>query len=415
MSLTQFQLLRRLVNEYNMGKGGVASAGSVSTVVDTSVFGGQRSGSMFPNGSPVRILIDGGETAKSWKSAINPSTGTLTVNPDFDDAADADTQYVISNIVDDIDRLIEAQNRCLEHRMTYRAKTPMTYVPDGDIMAPSADIATFWTSNDASAAYVSLAMPETLGKRVLQATLTDDDGSLLSQVFSATAGDTWDVLTYIRVVSAADVFFDVLDVTNSTTITVDYSEGTGSTDSFAFVEQRGTFVIPTGCSQIRVQLRAAGNGEIAQMARCIMAPTNATEYTTQSHVISNDDITGYFVGTNFAPINYEGVQYDDRGWGTVIQWPYHPGFPVYYEEVLSYPPLSSDSDSTDAPEEALLLGTAIEVYQTLVSSEMYPQKRNTYTAELARLQKLWDDQRLSRLRASRKVVIRRPMATRTYA
>lgn len=415
MSISQAAILRDLIEQYNLGKASTATAATTTTLTDIAMLGGQRSGGMFPNGSPIRITSGAAIGGKSWKSGLVPATGVLTYDPLITGNTGTPT-YVISDKVDDIDRLIEGINRCLQRRMQFRARVPLTYLPDGDMNAPSADIATYWTASAGTASYATLAVPQVLGKRVLQITHTSG-ANVVSQTIPATAGEVWDFLTFIRAASDGDTAaLTIEDITNSAVITPVRSEGTGATTSRDWVEQRGTFTIPATCDRIAVRLAVSGSGTMsAQMAPFVTAPQDATAYTAQAHLISNDDVGGFFAGLDLLPITDGGVTYDDRGWGVVMQWQYHPGFPIFYEEVLYYPALTSDTDTTDAPVEALLLGSAIEVYEYLVSSEMRESTRKVYMLELARLQAIWDEKRLTRQRAHRKVQIRRAYAQGVYA
>jgi hypothetical protein len=133
MSISQATLLRDMVERFGLGRAGTATSASTTTLVDAPNFGGPQMGGMFPNGSPLRVTSGAGINGKSRRSAIDPSTGTITFDPLITGNTGTPT-FVISNVVDDIDRIIEAINRTLEEDCTFWQPIPVTSIPDGDFL-----------------------------------------------------------------------------------------------------------------------------------------------------------------------------------------------------------------------------------------------------------------------------------------
>ncbi len=424
MSTTQATLLTDLIVEYGFGVAGTATSATTTTVVDAANFQ-HGSGGQFPNESPIAITSGAGVNGRSFKTQIDPSNGTITFAPAIAGNTGTPT-YVISNVVNKIERLTEAINRGLTRRITRWLKIALTDIPDGDFMGTTAS--DHWTTSNATQAYTLLSMVNGFIQRVLQVTTSAGNGYTQSDNIPVVPGETRNFQVFMRAVNASNtVNLLIRDITNNAAITPTFSFGAATTTSRGFVTVKGSYSVPSGCSLIAYRLAGVESGAVVQFGMLVDNGVNQHTFPTQPHLTGGEgDVGGFYIyrqgGTSvsgpsdgfFEGISDDGVSYSDYGWGQGIEWDTNPGFPIFYDEFFFFPALTSDTDATDAPEEVVLLAAAIEVYMMLSeqsgSSPTFYRGKPLPTAVQLKLQQCmerWHSPRIQRLLADRRVTIRR--------
>ena len=339
MSSTTLQtLLEQFVEEWHLGRVGTCTSnGTTTTLIDLTRFGGPFSGSAWMNGGPIRMTGAGNRAGQTSNvSNYAPVTGTLTLNPAMTNASQTSDTFIalFSYVADHVDRLIEALNRGLNRHARRRMRVPLTFVPNGDYLAAAAT--TGWTATDAAAAsYVDLAHPDGYYQRVLQNTASAANGRLTSTTLKATAGDTWDIATFMRVTTAGDIAaLVVYDETNAAAITVTYSTGAATTSSLDFVDVRGQFTIPAGSTQISIRLQSSANGDVSQWGPVLAAPQQNQTYTGQTWWEFPHDAGDFFTciygastaspaERSYYPVTI-GYDLDQYGWGQGFKFDRQP-------------------------------------------------------------------------------------------
>ena len=171
-----------------------------------------------------------------------------------------------------------------------------------------------------------------------------------------------------------------------------------------------------------------------QFGMLIDNSVNQRTFFTQPHLLTEDDFAALYQysqgGTQisgpidgaFIPKSRDGMSFSDMGYGLAIEFDANPGFPLFYDEYSFFPAFAqtagaySDTDTTDADEELVLCGAAIELYTMLsnrsTEKPVFSRGRlvpTTFQLKLQQAQERWDSPRVSRLRAP----VRRSK-TRTY-
>lgn len=431
MSTSLATILRDLVREYGLGRAGLTTAGgSTSTLVDASNFAGPLPGGMFPNGSPIRVTSGTNIGQNSYRSGLDPSTGTITVSPVFSGTPGTSATFIISNVVEHCDRLIEAVNRALQRRISRWLKVPLTDVPDGDFLGATAT--DHWAGTNATPTYVSLSMVNGIAQRVLNVVTSALGGYVQSDPVPVEPLETRNFMLFMRnansgVTTTNTATLDIRDLTNGADITPAFLIGSASSASHAFITVKGQYAVPAGCSQIAYRLGAQENTATVQFACVVDNGASQRTFFAQPHLLTEDDISTLYLASPgasttsgpedmaFSPISDDGYSINDYGWGLAFDFTSEPPvFPMFYDEYSFFPALSADTDTTDADEEIVILGAAIELFKMLVEQDKENQVsrygRHIPTHwELAqqRAEALWQTPRLQRLIAPRRIAVRR--------
>lgn len=442
MSVSQATILADFVRKFGLGIAGTTTAnGTTTTLVDASNFSGPVPGGMFTNASPIRVTSGTDVGQNTYKSgAITTSTGTITVSPALTGTPGTSATFVISNVVNHIDRLIEAINNGLTTRITRWQKVPVTDVADGDFMG--ATVTDHWTGTNATPTYVSLSMNNGIAQRVLNVVTSGANGYAQSDPVGVVAAETRQFMLFMRnaassVTQVYTAFATIRDLTNGADITPTYLIGAGTTTSHNFIVVKGEYTVPTGCSQIAYRLGGQENPATVQFSHIIDVSKDQRTFFAQPHLLTEDDISTMYLAIvqnnispsavadiSFQPINDDGYSINDFGWGLQFDFAtsYFVPFPLFYDELTFYPKLTSDTDTTDADEEIVLLAAAIELQTmfTFQSNEKltYYRGRVLPTEAMLKLQnamELWNSPRIQRLLAPRRVGVRRSYRTAIFA
>lgn len=446
MSTSQAVILRDLVREYGLGRAGTATSSSTTTLVDASNFGGPIPGGVFPNGSPIRLTSGARAGDNSYKQgAIDPTTGTITNSPVFGGAPGTPT-FIISTVVEHCDRLVEAMNRSLTRRCSRWFKVPLTDVPDGDFLGDltGGTLATAWTATNAaiSAAgsrYVSLTFPDAFMARGASVLTTGVNGYIQSTSIPVHPLTTRYFMVAMRATAASmTAEIQLKDITNANAaITLTFDIGAATTTSKSFVIAKGSYTVPAGCSQVAWRLLGQESAATVIFGPVLDVQAGQTTFASQPHLNSTDDMGAFYFGSTsgvgsianpgpetiiYTSYQVDGVNMSDFGWGVGLNFATAPAFPTWFDEYGFYPALTSDTDTTDAPEELVLCGAAMELYQMLASEDSStPQAyrgKIVPTAVMLKLQnaeKKWRSGFMQRLRAEKGVSIKRTYKAGVYA
>ena len=377
-------LLKELAEELDLGLVIDDAVSALTTITETttgtSELRGPFSGLQIPVGSPVSVITAGTVGEDSYVSNWVPSTGVLTLSPAISTGA---TGFIIwKPKVKHAKNIEKAVSRA--HQKCRRwMKVPLTYVPDGDMLAST--IADYWTASAGTATYQSLGVPE-MGGRVIQISHSST-ATLTSNTIPARTGEQWYFETAIRATTDGDTAaFVIRDVLAGADITPSYSEGDGSTTSRAFQTQRGTFTVPgtdDTDGRIAFRLDVSGSGTMtAQMAPIVAFPVNARRFPLQQRVLSFEERVGNFhysltghglEDRSFSnPITVGGRthSYTHDGDHYLVDFNFSPCEPVYYDELIYGGALTAMTDTTTFAAEYVKRRARAEIYDWLMRSEM---------------------------------------------
>lgn len=365
------------------------------------------------------------EMPSTYIDTYTPSTGVITVDPDFTAAfhaaqVRARTAVVLDQSVGHMDVIREAINRALEHRCWRKELRPLTYVPDGDIQGD--DAADHWPpSGSATSAYVSAqAFPAegvdavgALGlSRVIQLT-SSAAASLASLPIRTRLTDqlqTWYFRTAIRLVSGTGTAsFEARDNTNSAAIDLQVTRGndantltTSTVGDFMVCE--GTFQVPATCVSIKPLLRVSATTMVAQMGPVIMYPLDAASFPLSNRVRNVEEVGNFFYGhdgytlgaTVFSdPITIGGAEasFSDYGDHLTVTFNFRPTQSVWYEEIVYGKPLYGMTETTTFDADDVIKWAKAELYARLYADD--PKRR----------QKAIEAQRAARRQTSKPLLV----------
>src|SRR3990167_8420909 len=347
---TLASLLSDIAEETDLGLVISAGTGTTTTITeaDTGVseLRGPFTGAKIPIGSPVTVITGGTVGEDTYVSNFVSSTGVVTLLPAITTGA---TGFIIwkpntmhgKNVEKAISR---AHQKCRRWM-----KVPLTYVPDGEMLA--ATIADYWTASAGTASYQSLATPEIAG-RVIQISHSST-ATLTGNTIPARAGEVWRFETAIRATSDGDTAaLTWRETLLAADITVTYEVGDGSTTARSFQTQRGYFTVPgntDAAASIAPRLTVSGSGTmVAQMAPIIAYPQDAMSFPFTNRVLGTERIGNFFHARNGGtasgpdersytdPITTDGrkATFSGEGDHLVVSFNFLPVEPVYYDELV---------------------------------------------------------------------------------
>jgi len=344
------------------------------------------------------------EMPSTYLDTYTPSTGVMTVDPDFTGAFNAAQVKVRSAVVlnkdsgiEHMDVVRDAINRALEKRCWRKEMRPLTYVPDGDLQGEA--VADYWTaSGNTTAAYVSAqtypagAAADAVGQvglsRVLQATLgASGSATVISngiRVRRSTQQQSWYFRTAIRLVSGSGgAGFEIHDATNSVAIALQVTRGSDTNTLLTtglgdFMVCEGTFQVPATCSEINVRLTLNASDSVAEMAPVILYPQNAVSFPLPNRIRNVEEVGNFYYGwsrghglhemTFDGPITIGGNSsiFADYGDHLTVTFDFlNASQPVYFEELVYAKPLLSMTDTTTYDAVDVLRWAKYELYKRL--------------------------------------------------
>lgn len=433
MSTTLATIRGDLAEEYGLGKLGAATAaGSATSIVDLTNFGGPQNSDTFPNGSTIRITSGLRAGQKTRKVGLVPSTGAISVDPTLTDALAVADTFIISRDVDSTDRMDEAINRALTRKCSHVVKVPLTSIPDGDFLGTT--VTDHWTGVTATPSYATLSMANGVAQRALSVLTSGAGGYAQSDLIPVTPGETRQGYLMMRnahatPTSASTPQLTLLDATNAVSITPIFTIGAATSTSRSFVNVRFSYVVPATCSQVRWLLGGVENPATVQFGNCMDVGQYQHQFATQPHLLSPLDMGRFYLmsmdsagsraqANSFTPFDIDRQSVQNFGWGSGIE--FDAAFPMFYDEQIFYPAFSSaataDSETTDCPEELVIAGAAVQLLSQLERQEIKrPELKglSQWTILLQQAEENW--RKLTHLRPQRKVTITRPYRPQVFA
>lgn len=374
MSITRLALRTQLgAEETGLATLGVATAtGTTTTVIDATRLKGAYSASRWSRGTAIRFskLTTACATNTSL-DAYAPATGTVTFLPAVTATAVADV-FEIWAAVDSVDEVDDAIDRGLTRHCFRWVPIPLTKVTDGDMGESGV---TNWTASGATIVptKVNIAFPDKIGRRYLK-TLHSAAGSYVhSATMNAVAGDVWRLSVLVKA-NVGTAILVAYDVTNSASITL--SGDGGSYAGRAWKHLDNTFTIPATCKQIRLHLSGTGTTDDIHWTSIIAYQQDETVFALPARIASEKKVGDtlcrigdeyedfafwpYCVSGRHAPLSTEMT-------GVMVRLSTAPGDLVYVEELCTYDALSSDTATTDCPEELALASGKYQLLKALAA------------------------------------------------
>ena len=375
-STTLKELLERFLEEHHLGRVGATTAvGDSTSLIDATRFTG-GSGNEWPQRSPIRITSGARIGESSYKDDLDPTTGDLTLGQALTGAPGSGAAFVIAStdVVDHIDRFIEALNRGIGRWCKRWMAMLLTYCPGGDFRGASST-ADGWAGTNATLAYADMAHPTGHNERVLQVTATSADGyAANSAAVRARAGDVWRFHGFMRPVTdgaTAQILFR--DLTAGADIALTFSSGQATCSEQGGYEFEGTFTVPAGCERIEPRMISVANGTVAEFGPLALAPEGVMEYTARTQMDfakyagrfqtrePSSGLNGFEQG-RFRPVSIGLRGIEQYGWGLGCKFDREPPFPLYVDELSTYAELSSDTGTTPCPKDLALAAMAVEFF-----------------------------------------------------
>jgi len=170
----------------------------------------------------------------------------------------------------------------------------------------------------------------------------------------------------------------VRDVTNGADITPSFTQGAASTAVTTWTEIACSVTAPAGCYEVDFRFLNTGGTlgtagiEVVPQIACVRGKY---EFATQPPLDAIPKLIGNFYtrrATGSSPEHPAMAVYDEvplacdvenMGWGFSLRFRQGIPFPLYYEQLMSYPALVLDADTTACPEDLALAAMAAEFFE----------------------------------------------------
>lgn len=371
------------------------------TTTGSSEIRGPFTGRKIAIGSPIIITAGGTPGEDTYVSDWNPSTGVITVSPAITTGAtDAVLLYKESDI-DHGDHVMKAVSRAINNRLARWQLTPLTFVPDGDLLGTT--VTDYWTAAaNGTAAYVSAqsfpagsavdAAGDVGLSRVLQLTSTGAT-SLVGNGIRAqhTANNRlWYFHTAIRLVSGTGTAtFSIFDNTNSADITpssVMHGNDTltMTTTTFGdFMVCEGTLQQPATCDELAPKLTLSATTMVAQMTPVVMFPLGAMRFPLPSRIVSKNYVGNYHYATTLSqpggleslafsePLTVGGRthSYSNQGDHLTVTFNFRPTRAIYFDEYAGDADITTMTATTSFPLDQVVKWAKFELFKMLYYRE----------------------------------------------
>jgi hypothetical protein len=315
----------------------------------------------------------------SYARTLTPTTGVLTVSPDFEAAlASADDLEVWKINPDDVDR---ARDRALQNICTRWRLTPLSMLNDPDFRldAVGTTTLTYWTGANATTTVAAKTGMERVAERVLRVTSTSGDGGAYQDI-KVRGSESW----YLGALAQADVgtaLLEVQDLTNSSAVITLSDNPTDTWSGEAFQRLGVTFTTPATCETIRVFLKTSATSDDTYWANINCYPMAQTDFVLPSRLLNATYVGEFFemAGQDADEESLDSRWFQprmvDAGGGNVRAiFPTGVGArPVFYQEFSNYAPYQTgyttptlrragDVASQDIPLEYAAFATLYEMY-----------------------------------------------------
>lgn len=280
---------RSFLAETGLGAYGTATGGAVGSIIDTTKLQSSQYDSKDWVGGWARISYDAGGSAaapEGEQSPITnyaPSTGTLTVNPNFTQAPAVGDLYEIWKNVNPSDAK-DILDGILANDLYMPCWTMLTEVPDGDMEQNNT---TDWTGVNATVTK-QIAEPTMYGKRYLRVVATAGNGYATNTVnLRVEPGQAYHLSAIARASAAGTTAkLQAWDASNGVEIS-------SKTSTYQFQNRiHFEFTTPSTCYLLSIRLVTVENGMTTEWDEVCCYPLDATDIRAPWWVKNRNQVLG---------------------------------------------------------------------------------------------------------------------------
>jgi len=317
--MTRADLIRQILRETRLGEYGTATGGSTSTIVDTTKLKSDQFNDTDFVGQWARIEYDAGGAAAAPEGEIRPitafapSTGTLTVSPEFSAAPASTDKYQTFRIHPQI--ILDFIDQVVAQDAWVPCWTILTEVPDGDMEQSGV---TEWTASNATVTKVSTE-PAMMGSRWLSVATTSAGGYAQSATWRVRPSEKYHLSALVRANAASTTAKLIAwDVTNGAEI--DSKTTTRQDVNRLWFE----FTAPATCDQVAVRVANVENTVTTLWDEVCGYALNSASIRLPWWVKSSAQVKGVFrlspdtTGTDLWTAELRGER--DNGWDVADSW-----------------------------------------------------------------------------------------------
>jgi hypothetical protein len=289
-SLTQQEVLQRLLIDTGLGEVGTATGGGTTTIVDTGRLKSTQRTTNDIVGGWARIALNANSVGAAPEGQVRaittyaPSTGTVTVDA-FSSGVAVSDLYELWYLLNPLD-VIQMLDDLMTNQIIYPCYTVCTEVPDGDM---EQDNITDWTASGATVTKRTTA-PHMYGKRHLRVVDSGAAGDYaVSNSIRVEAGKGFHLSALCRVEdSATTATLQLWDDTNAAAI----DSKTVDINYMGRVYFSGT--IPSGCFSVSIRLITVTASKYTEWDEVVFQPHTSRVLRMPWWAKSRDDIKGIF-------------------------------------------------------------------------------------------------------------------------
>ncbi len=413
MATTTLQAIRELmIDRYELGRRGTATAISSTAITDDVRFGGHSAAEDIIPGCYVRITSTGSDDTGTSDEVVTRlssqpvrTTGVMKVDPDITGTPKGDETFELlfkpfsySDRFGMHDRINEALQIIPEKLMV-----PITLVTDGDMLASG--VTTWGTVSNAAAAKSAASFP--YGLRELQVTNSAAAGYLPSAAIPVDFDSGYYLEATARVtdaVATATARLRCVDLISNVFLTVDNDNTTQQEPEVL------ASTVQTGSETERVQINCGAdeNSVVTLWSNVIFLKNGLREFTVQDRA-EVDRLGKLFVATrntwgrrDFLEIGGAPEQLTEGLWRWQVS-EYVSGRSVWYEEFRKAASLSADADTTSAPVEHVAAIAAELLLQPLADQDEWRARYFRAARDSAEARDKYEPQRTYVNRAAKDV------------
>ena len=217
--LTRTNFIKRFLRETGLGDYGIATGGSTSTIVDTGRLKSTQYADKDWEGGWARISKDAGGAQAAPEGEISPittyapSTGTITVNPNFTQAPVSTDEYELWKFPTP-QLVLDFLDQILKNDVWLPCWSPLSELPDFDMEDSGLDD---WTDSGSTSSKVA-GVTALSGRRHLNIAYTADGDFTRTASIAVAPGDPYYTSVLCRPNSDGTFTLQIFDVTNSAVI-----------------------------------------------------------------------------------------------------------------------------------------------------------------------------------------------------
>ncbi len=283
--LTRTNFIKRFLRETGLGDYGTATGGSTSTIVDTGRLKSSQYADKDWEGGWARVSKDAGGAQAAPEGEISPittyapSTGTITVNPNFTQAPVSTDEYELWKFPTP-QLVLDFLDQILKNDVWLPCWSPLSELPDFDMEDSGTSN---WTTNNATISKVS-GVTALSGRRHLNVILTNTGGYVRTGNIAVAPGDPYYTSVLCRPNVDSIYTLQIFDVTNSTGITT-------KTHSNLYTGRIWvTWNAPATCEEVQVRLVGNVNNDDADWDDLVFYAQNEPSIALPNWVKSKNQL-----------------------------------------------------------------------------------------------------------------------------